>query len=196
MAFLRARLYRIWPGNGIGVQARAPIAQNDWQHIAVTYDGSSTAAGLRIFLNGHPLETDTIRDHMQKKASPALFGTGHLTLGQRFRDRGFKDGDLDELRIYDRALSPLEIANLHDGKSLAAALSDPNNLTSPISRSFYFSAIDDEARNAMKALRDDRRRFVEVEESIQEIPVMEETLHNRDQPSSSRGTLRRAEVRC
>ena len=174
---LSARLYRIWPGNGIGVQARAPIAQNDWQHIAVTYDGSSTAAGLRMFLNGHPLETDAIRDHIQKKASPALYGAGHLTLGQRFRDRGFKDGDLDELRIYDRAVSPLEIANLHDGKSLAAALSDPTTHKSAL-QSFYFSAVDDEARKAMKALRDDRRRFVEVEESIQEIPVMEE----RSQP--------------
>jgi hypothetical protein len=170
---LSARLYRIWPGNGIGVLARAPIDQNVWQHIAVTYDGSSTAAGLQVFLNGQPLETDTIRDHMQKKASPAVFGAGHFTLGQRFRDRGFKDGDLDELRIYDRALTRLEITNLDDGKSLAAAISDPESHRAAL-QSYYFSAVDDEARKAMKILREDRRLLVEAEELIQEIPVMEE----------------------
>ncbi len=170
---LSARLYRIWPGNGIGVQARAPIAQKAWQHIAITYDGSSTAAGLKMFLNGQPLATDVVRDHMQKKASPAVYGAGHLTLGQRFRDRGFKDGDLDEMRFYDRTLTPLEVSNQHDGKSLAAAFADPSS-HKPDLEPYYFSAIDVEARKAMKLLRDDRRRFVEVEESIQEIPVMKE----------------------
>ena len=52
-------------------------------------------------------------------------GAGHLTLGERFRDRGFKDGEIDELRIFDRALTPLEVRNLHDGKALAAAMADP-----------------------------------------------------------------------
>ena len=139
---LSARMYRVWPGNAIGVRAQKPIARNEWQHIAVTYDGSSTAAGLRLFLNGQPLATDVLRDHMQKKAMVPIFGNGHLTLGQRFRDRGFKDGDLDELRVYDRALTPLEIANRHDGKSLAAAAANPQSHRDELS-AFYFSAIDD-----------------------------------------------------
>ena len=32
--------------------------------------------------------------------------------GERFRDRGFKDGEIDELRVFDRALAPLEIRQL------------------------------------------------------------------------------------
>ncbi len=119
---LSARLYRVWPGNAIGVQSKTPIAPNAWQHIAVTYDGSSAAGGLRIFLNGQPLATTVVRDHLQKKAALRTYGDGQLTLGQRFRDRGFKNGEIDELRVYNRALTPLEIEDLHDGKSLAAAL--------------------------------------------------------------------------
>jgi hypothetical protein len=170
---LTARLYRVWPGNGIGVRSRKPIARNEWQHIAVTYDGSSTAAGLRMFLNGQPLATDVLRGHMQKKAALPTFGGGHLTLGQRFRDRGFKDGDLDELRIYDRALTPLEIANRHDGKTLAAVFADPKLHRNELA-DFYFSAVDNDARKATQKLRDARRQFVEAEESMQEIPVMED----------------------
>jgi hypothetical protein len=170
---LSARMYRVWPGNGIGVRARTPIARNDWQHIAITYDGSSTAAGLKVFLNGQPLATDILRDHMQKSAMVTIFGNGHLTLGQRFRDRGFKDGDLDELRIYDRALTPLEIANSHDGKSLAAAATEPRAHRDDLS-AFYFSAIDNDARKASQQLRDARRQLVEAEEAMHEIPVMQE----------------------
>src|SRR5262249_35822602 len=65
---LSARLYRVWPGNALGIRAKQPIAQNQWAHVAVTYDGSSTAVGLHFYLNGQPLATETLRDHMQKKA--------------------------------------------------------------------------------------------------------------------------------
>ena len=183
---LTARLYRIWPGNGIGVRARTPIARNDWQHIAVTYDGSSTAAGLRIFLNGRPLATDVLRNHMQKKAAPGTFGSGHLTLGQRFRDRGFKDGDIDDLHIYDRALAPLEIENRHDGKSLAVALVNPKSRSDELV-AYYFSAIDDDARKASHQLREARRQLVDAEEAMQEIPVMEDLPQPRPTFMLARG---------
>ena len=32
----------------------------------MTYDGSSRAAGIRLYLNGAPLETDVMRDHLYK----------------------------------------------------------------------------------------------------------------------------------
>ena len=35
----------------------------------VTYDGSSTAAGLRLFLNGKQLATDVLRDHIAEEGS-------------------------------------------------------------------------------------------------------------------------------
>jgi hypothetical protein len=170
---LTARLYRVWPGNAIGVRSRSAITQNEWQHIAVTYDGSSTAAGLRIFLNGQPLASDTLRDRIQKKASLPTYGAGHLTLGQRFRDRGFKDGDLDELRIYDRALTSVEIANRHDGKAFAAALADPKTHRDEL-EAYYFSAVDIDARKAKQKLRDARQHFIDAEEPIQEVPVMDD----------------------
>lgn len=170
---LSVRMYRVWPGNAIGVRAQKPIAKNSWQHLAVTYDGSSTAAGLRVFLNGKPLATDVLRDQVQKKSMVPIFGNGHLTLGQRFRDRGFKDGEIDELRVYDRALTLLEIADRHDGKALATATANSFSHRDDVA-AFYFSAINADARKAVQALRDARRQLVEVEETIFEIPVMEE----------------------
>jgi hypothetical protein len=170
---LTARFYRIWPGNGIGVESQTPIAQNEWQHVAITYDGSSTAVGLRMYLDGKPLQAKTLRNSMQKKATLTANGAGNLTLGQRFRDRGFKDGDLDELRAYDRALTALEIENRHDNRALSAALSNPAQHKGEL-EAYYFSAIDSDARTATQALRDARRKLAEAQEPIQEIPVMAE----------------------
>jgi hypothetical protein len=171
---LEARFYRVWPGNGIGVRALEPIAPNEWQHVAVTYDGSSRGAGLRLFLNGKPLGVQVTRDSMQKSASLATHGSGQLTLGERFRDRGFTDGEIDELRVFSRAITPLEVASLHRGSgTLAKAIVDPALHRDELA-AYFFSAIDEESRSLAQELRGARRQFVEVEDSMQEIPVMKE----------------------
>jgi len=183
---LTARFYRIWPGNAIGVKSRTPIAAGKWQHIAVTYDGSSTAAGLRLFLDGQELPTEIVRDHLYKKASIATFGAGPLTLGERFRDRGFKEGDLDELRIFDRALTPLEVADAHDDSAINTALANAAVHQDQLA-AYYFSTIDEQARQAAQNLRTARRELVELEEPLQEVPVMEEMPQPRPAYILARG---------
>lgn len=179
---LEARFYRIWPGNAIGVRAAEPIAAADWEHVTVTYDGSSRAAGLRLYLNGRELQTTILRDKIQKSAAIATYGSGAFTLGERFRDRGFKDGEFDELRLFARALTPYEISLLH--KEATADNSPSTNATSETTdeaarneaalRDYYFSAHDAPARAATEALRDARRQLVAAEETIHEVSVMDE----------------------
>jgi hypothetical protein len=207
---LEARFYRVWPGNAIGVRSQEKLAHGKWQHVTVTYDGSSTAQGLRLFLNGNELRTSTLRNRMHKRASLPTHGEGHLTLGQRFRDRGFRDGEIDELRIYDRAITPLEIRNLHDGQALDVACRvgrtrrvgraqrDPpipdhggSRGTRPTLqeqlRTYFLSAIDEPARKATRELRAGRRKLVEAEEPMQEVPVMEELAEPRPTYILARG---------
>src|SRR5262249_32516183 len=69
--FLEVRLYRVWPGNGIGVRTAEPIARNEWQHLAVTYDGSSTAKCLHLYVNGKEIPTTILRDSLHKRAMVA-----------------------------------------------------------------------------------------------------------------------------
>jgi hypothetical protein len=169
---LEARLYRVWPGNAIGVRVAEPIAQDAWQHVAVTYDGSSRAAGLNLYLNGRKLPTTVVRDKIQKSAALATHGSGAFTLGERFRDRGFKDGEFDELRIFGRALTPLEIAALHADVADANSAGEPPDEAAL--RELYFSAHDAPAREAAAALRVARQHFVAAEEAIHEVSVMDE----------------------
>jgi hypothetical protein len=170
---IELRMYRVWPGNAIGVRATEPIEQDRWQHLSITYDGSSRAGGLRLFVDGKEVPTAVLRDHVHKSVAQIAHGKGYLTLGERFRDRGFRNGELDELRIFERAISPLEVRQLHDGQSLIVALDRPGANRDAV-REFYTSAFDQETKQRRLELRNARHELVEAEEPIQEVPVMEE----------------------
>jgi hypothetical protein len=45
-------LHHMWPGNSLKVITKKAVAANAWTHLTVTYDGSSRAAGVRIYLDG------------------------------------------------------------------------------------------------------------------------------------------------
>ena len=99
-------LINTWPSNAVKVLTDQPIEMGQWQHIAITYDGSGKAGNIKIYVNGE------LRSHgVQHKA-------GHLKstmknkmpfrIGGRTGESFFK-GKLDDVRIYDRALKQEEI---------------------------------------------------------------------------------------
>ncbi len=177
------RLFRIWPGNGIGVRTATPIAKEKWQHVAVTYDGSSRAVGLKVYVDGVETQTTVLRDRVQKSAN----GGDRLDLGQRFRDRGFQGGAIDELGLYTRALTPLEIADLHAPGALAAAISEPDAHEAKL-RQYFFSAVDEEAGELAGKLQTMRQRFVRRENEVHEVSVMRELPEPRPAYVLARGS--------
>jgi hypothetical protein len=175
---VEARIYRVWPGNGIGVRSLTPIAQNQWSQLTWSYDGSSQTAGLRLYLNGQELQTQSIGTKLVKNTSINTYGSGHLTLGQRFRDRGFKAGEIDDFFIYQRALTPIEVKHLHDGESLSQALKAPQ-ANAEVLRPYYLSSMDSQSRNSLSELTQSRLAAVKAEDVSQEIPIMRELASPR-----------------
>lgn len=100
---LKWSLIHFWPGNAISVRARAPLPLNEWVHVVVTNDGSSRAAGLRLFVNGQAVPVDVVRDQLTQDITGG--GGDSISLGERFRDRGFKGGLIDDFRVFARDLS-------------------------------------------------------------------------------------------
>ena len=114
---LCADLVHFWPGNAIGIKTKEAVPIDRWVHVTMTYDGSSRAGGLALYLDGRRADCEVVRDKLTKNITGG--GGDELTVGQRFRDRGFKNGLVDEIAVFDRALTPLEAAQLCDGKTLA-----------------------------------------------------------------------------
>ncbi|MCH2208245.1 MAG: DUF1553 domain-containing protein [Lentisphaerales bacterium] len=105
-----------YPGNEIRIRTQQKLAVNQWQHITVTYDGSSKAKGIKLFLNGQPLATDVISDNLTKeiyysKHNPKKKknSSNKIRIGARFRDNGFKHSKVDGFRKFDRQLTALEV---------------------------------------------------------------------------------------
>ncbi len=178
---LSVGLIHFWPGNAIGIRAREPLAIGKWTHVAIAYDGSSRAAGLALYVDGRRADCEVIRDKLTKNITGG--GNDHLTVGQRFRDRGFKNGLVDEIKVFDRALTPLEAAQLHDGKSLAEVLTlDPSRLDEARRKglfAYYLANVDGEYRRHLAALTALRKERSALVDPVPEIMVMKEMRRPR-----------------
>src|SRR5438552_16304260 len=53
-------LHHLWPGNSIKFRARTPLPTNEWVQVAITYDVSSGASCLQLFLNGAEIDSEVI----------------------------------------------------------------------------------------------------------------------------------------
>ena len=122
-------LIHFWPGNAVAVRSRQPLPIGAWSTVAITYDGSSRASGIRLYVNGVAIETEVVRDHLYKditydRAKDNVNEQPRLTIGARFRDSGFKNGLVDDLQIFDLELTGVEVAELAGARAPANAAFD------------------------------------------------------------------------
>lgn len=171
---LSAALVHFDPGNSLRVRSTAPFPLESWHHVTLTYDGSSRAAGLHLYLDGAPLEVEVIRDQLTKEITGG--GGDNITIGERFRDQGFSHGKVDEFRVFSRELVALEVAQLHQGHALQDAFTttpQADVAQDPL-WSYYLHTADTEMQSAMTALQESRREAAEFIETVPEIMVMRE----------------------
>jgi hypothetical protein len=173
----------------MAVRTCATLPAKEWVHVTVSHDASGQAAGLRIYLNGKLAETEVVRDCLTKNTESgggATYNGGQsgFSFGARFRSTGLKDGLLDELRVYDRALTPVEIAHVYDGKALAEALACKNE---SLLRAYYFIAVDAAATKARTELRQAREQLFAAQTRVFEVMTMQETPRPRQAYILTRG---------
>jgi mono/diheme cytochrome c family protein len=174
---LRWQASREWPGNCASVSTRDSIPVNEWTHVVVSYDGSSRAAGLKIYLNGGAAPVMVVRDQLTKNCGSA----SAFTFGERVRDSGFRGGAVDDIQIFRRPLSPLEVRALHQHQPLAEAIAATARDEAGLAalRDYYFSAVDPDARAALAELKKLRLARRQTLDGIPELPVMKEMAEPR-----------------
>ena len=175
-------LCHFWPGNAIQVKAKDALPVNVWTHCTITYDGSSRADGVTLYLNGAPVAVDVVRDKLKK----TILYEGEtdkppLQLAMRFRDSGFKGGQIDAFKGFDRCLTALEVEALA-GKTnliaevdrLAAAAPDDPSL-----QAFYTGAADGPCSETLASLAAARKEEADFISGVQEIMTMKEMAEVR-----------------
>ena len=170
-------LHYLWPGASIKVVSKTSIAPNAWTHLAVTYDGSSRALGARVYIDGKRVPVEVVRDGLYKDVT--YDGTEpDLAIGYRFRDNGFIGGRVDDLSVYDRELTALEVDAVSGGERFARAwekgATEWNAEEQEDMRAYFLSVVYQPAREAqreLKRLREEQNRLVM---SVPEAMVMQE----------------------
>jgi hypothetical protein len=155
-------LHHMWPGNSLKVRTKQAVPINQWNHVAAAHDGSGTANGVKLFIDGRPVDVEVIRDKLTRDIT---YGGNepNLALGYRFRDNGFKGGSVDEFRVYSRPLSSVEVAEL-------AGVNPPDDGWFE----YFTSTVHEPTRKAADDLRTARKALTAFVTPIPEIMVMDE----------------------
>jgi hypothetical protein len=123
-----------WPENSILVSTQGnSLKRGEWRHVTLTYDGSGKAGGVQFFINGNEaklrVEKNTLSATTQSETS--------LRLGQRSTS-DFLTGAIQDLHIFSRELSPLEIREISKVPAVLAVVGKPVTARTPQDRSQAF----------------------------------------------------------
>jgi hypothetical protein len=189
---LSAKLCHFWPGDAIGIETEGILRPDEWFHVTVTYDGSSRAAGLKIFVNGLPAQTRVVQDHLTRQIRNWAGGYDDLAIGTRYRDRGFKTGTVDEFRVFERQLSAIEVAQLYDGRALVDALSRTSDQLTAADREllseYYLLAVSEPVAAVRHQLQSARQTWNAAMDAIPAISIMRESESVRENFVLKRGS--------
>jgi Protein of unknown function (DUF1553)/Protein of unknown function (DUF1549)/Planctomycete cytochrome C/Concanavalin A-like lectin/glucanases superfamily len=177
-----------WPYNMLHIVSMQPLPVKEWTEVSITYDGSSRASGIHLYINGAPAEVDVDRDNLTESILPRLIGAVFnefvgLEFGRRFREVTLKDGGIDEIRIFNKALTPLEVGYLHSGPK--AMETDRATLARELND--LMMANDPKVVEAGNALHEAREAQNQIVSWQTEIMVMGDTPKPRQTYVLSRG---------
>jgi len=131
------------PGNNwreIGIPSVHQVQQ--WQMIVCTYDGTT----LKYYLNG-------ILNSIQLNHSGGIDQCigGSLNFGRYWYCCNFLLGDLDDIGIWNRALTLQEITDLYSAQSCQVSLTtQPSNQTIGANRNAHFSVVSSEPNSTFR----------------------------------------------
>ena len=155
------------------IVSNKPLPLNRWQHVALTYTAERPSSrGAKFFVDGEPFPFEVEWDDLKWPSSyafPLRLGAGG--------GRSSYQGRLDELRIYDRALSAEEVAVLSLEDRLSAIAATPAAESTPAQQNklrwaYLDTAAPKEVRQTRAALQMARRRRDLFAESIPTVMVM------------------------
>ncbi|MCB0631440.1 MAG: DUF1553 domain-containing protein [Lewinella sp.] len=166
-----------YPQNAIQVRSPEPLPVKAWTVLTLTYDGSSRADGIHLYWNGEEVPLQIDYDHLYKgilyEPDIHTYGFAGFQLGERNFIKIMKKGGVDELRIYDRPLTALEVLYQYDREMTAKYLQtadDPG--AKALLQTYYQQHHQLKIIRAQAQLRSTRCQLNDTITPIKEIMVM------------------------
>ena len=184
-------LAHVWPDNAIVERSVETVPREEWVQFTMTYDGSSKAKGLKLYMNGKELESKVEVDNLYKDIifhnyedyiykNPIEPG---LQIGARWRGKGIGGAVVDDIYVFKKELAALEVNQLVPNNKIDALIakeaSQLNSKEKDELKAYYVSAKSKVADKALAELQEVRTRYVDSVDDIQEVMVMKDTPNLR-----------------
>ena len=189
-ARLTVRLSARWPESAIAIRTRERLSLGEWHHVALAYDGSGKAAGLKLYLDGELHEAEVAQDNL----SGQVRADAELQVGSKELGKPYK-GQLDDLRLYDRPLAAEEVERLAVHYPVETIISGVFGKRSKEEaarvREYYLTYAAPEAwRRQYAELKSLKKRQAALEKEILTVMVMGEMKKPRETFVLARGDYR------
>ena len=161
--------------------------------MALTYDGSSRAAGLRLYLDGAPMPAETTVDNLQQSILYTVNyetgeatnwgGIGNVRIGYMGNNLPYlKNALVDEFTVFYRRLSPLEVAHLAGQDDLPrTSVPERTAEEEALLRDHYVTAVSPRYQRVLAQLTELRGRESEILTAAPDVMVMRD--RKRPRPS-------------
>ncbi len=110
-----------WPDDAVKVVSSNQVPANKWVHVAVSYDGTAKAAGVKVYIDGQPQQTNVQADVLKGSIKTDV----PFRIGQRNSSDPVSGIALQDLRVYSRSLGPAEVESLSGLSRYAGIVSKP-----------------------------------------------------------------------
>ncbi|MFY0627115.1 MAG: DUF1553 domain-containing protein [Reichenbachiella sp.] len=183
---LELMLAHTWPDNAIIKHTTEEVPREEWFHLTMTYNGSSLAEGLKFYMDGQELQMDLEIDNLYKDIIFHQYGDviykkpiePGLKIGGRWRGLGAKGAIVDDIVVYSRELSAIEVMNIA-GNPILTELSEkrPDDLSeseNEMLKAYYFNNQSVAFAKAQSVLAKTRTALVDSVEDVEEVMVMKE----------------------
>jgi Protein of unknown function (DUF1553)/Protein of unknown function (DUF1549)/Concanavalin A-like lectin/glucanases superfamily/Planctomycete cytochrome C len=177
--------YNYWDSTdeGIRLESEKTVSLNQWHHVALTYDGSRWARGFKLFVDGKEWKWGKVlQDDMNVSAlaqrEPLRIGADG---GTQYRFHGL----IDEVRIYNRVLTSVELVMLADPTPISEIAALPEDQRNPgqiekIRDYFIEHAAPANIREARRHLLEVRDRRDVFYRDLPTVMVMQESPTQRE----------------
>src|SRR5262249_15652385 len=143
-----------------------------WTHVFVTYDGSSKASGVHVYLNGQQAKLDVKEDRLTE----SIRSGQPLRVGKRSASASLK-GELADVRFYTRVLGAEEVQALAL-EPVRGILQKPAEARTQVASDFLAQVYRDKFAPGFQAAKEKvvkrRQEKAEYEKRIPSVMVMEE----------------------
>jgi hypothetical protein len=171
---LQANFVQRWLDDSVKVETLEPIPTGEWVHVMVTYGGTRKAKDIQLYVNGMPVQHRANYDFLNQNFNseePLRIGSGMADF----------DGQIDDVRYYDRLLTADEIKVVYEQASLDTIFALPAvvqtaSQNAKLKHYFLQEGGPTQLRQAYAGWKTARQKLTEFEEAIPTVMVMRDEM--------------------